>query len=753
MKRRLLLLLVVMLGTVAQGQTYPEVSIFDIQNVSVADLQACNDTSAFFGDTVTVTGVVLTDGNLAETASGSVQGGYRPQVYICDTGQAVIGSFSCIEVHGVFPGAGGNLPVSALDNLIAGTVVEITGDIQRFAGHTQINPLSNSAVVPLSIESVPQPLVLNVGDLNDDQRVNELPTGEQWESAYIEIQNVTVTSVNIFSGNRISFDVADQNGNLINISDRFLVQHLPSWTTVNPSSPATTGSFVAPAVGTNYNFIRGIARHSENGCTGAGGRGYELNPFDASHYDVGVTPPNISEVGRDPVVPTSTDVVTISATITDVDGTVTSQTLHYTDDPNAAAGAFTVVNMSLVGGTTDEYEADIPAFADGTLVRYFIEADDDGGNTTTAPFTPAGQTVPNVFFYTVRDNGLSIPDLQLVINPTGDASQFLGEEVTVDGIVTGATKPFGLGSVFIQDETATEWAGIMCVGNSDLTTLFRGERVRITGTVQENFGFTRLSVSPGGVERLDTTCIALDPVILDPSDSAGIASGEWEKYESMLVAYVNTGGGQVHMTNPQLNPFADYTVGSSASANFANSATVQAGRFDNNNFSSLWVSLVSDPQWELTDGEMEVPPVITALGQTFDTLQGVLAYSFGLYKLLPRNNADLIGFSETLEPVPADTTCNPGSGSGVGIDEVIARNAINVFPNPANAWVRIEAPTTNQPLRATVLDLTGRTITTTRTFTGSHVVDVQSLNPGMYFLRVTDVDGTLIGGYKVLINR
>ena len=101
---------------------------------------------------------------------------------------------------------------------------------------------------------------------------------------------------------------------------------------VNPSSPQTDGEFVAPIPGTKYESLRGIILHSENGCSGGTGRGYELNPFDKSHYKVGDTPPSITEVKRTPLVPTSSDNLTISAKIIDFNGSVVSQKLYYTDD-------------------------------------------------------------------------------------------------------------------------------------------------------------------------------------------------------------------------------------------------------------------------------------------------------------------------------------------------------------------------------------------------------------------------------------
>ena len=70
--------------------------------------------------------------------------------------------------------------------------------------------------------------------------INQVETGEQWEGVYIEITDVTVVSVNNFVAGgveRVSFNVADANGNVLVVSDRFLAQRGP---TNNPP-----GSFVA----------------------------------------------------------------------------------------------------------------------------------------------------------------------------------------------------------------------------------------------------------------------------------------------------------------------------------------------------------------------------------------------------------------------------------------------------------------------------------------------------------------------------
>ena len=83
MKRQLLSLVCTVLSLTAFGQSY--VSISDINYVSATDLAACDDTSAYLGQTIITRGVVVTPGNVSEVSSGSVTGGARPFIFIQDT--------------------------------------------------------------------------------------------------------------------------------------------------------------------------------------------------------------------------------------------------------------------------------------------------------------------------------------------------------------------------------------------------------------------------------------------------------------------------------------------------------------------------------------------------------------------------------------------------------------------------------------------------------------------------------------------
>lgn len=732
MKKQLLVLTLGLFGILyANAQT--SVSVRDIQFVSATDLAACTDLSAYDGQTIKTVGIVIHDGNLTEIASGSVIGGYRPGVHIIDTASgATMGSFSTVQIHGVYEDAGGqNQPVTSLDNLVAGMIVEVVGEVGGFSGETQLSPSDASSVTVIGTTTdIPVPAVVDMSLLNDNSRVNKLSTGEAWEGSFVTVENVTVVAVSVFSnGARVSFDISDANGNTMNVSDRFLAQKLASWVPRNASSPANRTAFVAPVVGTRYASLSGIVLHSQNGCTGGTGRGYELNPFDTSHYKIGDTPPGITEVTRDPLVPTSTESVTVSAKILDFNGTVDAQNLYYSTDLTAANTAFTQVAMTLKAGSSDEYEATIPANADGTIVKYYITAEDNDGNVTHEPFSASNMTGATAF-YTVRDAGLTIRDIQYVLDPTGnDASPYVGQTVTVKGYVTASAKPYDLEDIYIQDLDATEWGGIRLTGNADLLELWRTEEVEITGSVEESFGFTQIQVT--SVSKTGNTG-EITPVELPASDSVGRSEEGYEKYESMLVRFVNAGD-RVKISAPQFNPFGEWTVSDDTAANYENSAKVQTGIRNNNNNSSLWVSAISDSIFETTEGILEVPVVEVTKDMDMEAIQGILYYGFGEFALRPRNNDDLIDFSPALEA--AEYAKDTATNSVASLQAV----GVSFYPNPARDYITINA-TNNESATVAVRSLQGKVLSTL-TVKGTARLSIADLSTGVYILEYTTTNG------------
>jgi hypothetical protein len=740
MRRILTLCAAVMMSALLHGQSIPLVSIQQIN--TPIDLAACNDTSSFLGDTVRFRAHVVTDGGLSEVASSSVQGGNRPFIYVVDTAQnGIIDSLGGMEIMGVYvDGSGNSQPIPGFTALFQGDKVEVTGIVQQFDGNTQFTTLDvNSVTLLTSGDLLPSAFVpksLTAADLNDNQRVNNITSGEYWQNGFVELSNVTVVQVIPFSGSRVSFNVADAAGNVVNVSDRFLAQRTPSHTTVNPNSPSATGNgaFIAPSVGTFYTSLKGIVRHSANGCTGGTGRGYEINPFDSSHYAVGASAPSISNVFSFPVIPSSSDSVLISADIADADGSIDTVQLYWSANGSMASGSFGAVNINLVSGSTYEYK--IPANPDGTLVRYWIRAVDNDGSAVTFPVSPASAVNPFFNHYTVRDNGLRIFDIQYSGNGTG-GSVFEGQTVTVRGYITSARRDCDLEYVYMQDPNDTIFAGIALIPNQDLDNVYRDQEVLITGTVQETFGVTYLNVDNyvglSGSQKIM-------PTPIDPSDD----NLNKEMYEGMLVSYQNPTGGKVFVSNADAG-FAEYTLATDASFGASQSSRVLTGRQAGTSAtSSLYVSLISDSTWVTNGGNLMVPAIITTATMDMDAMHGILWFSFGNYKLLPRNNFDIINLS-----TPVDTMgCNVPTN--VSVQEV-ANADIAIYPNPAAAAFAIESQ--QAELSYTLLDLNGRVILRSTKASLKHQVNVTELPAGVYVLTTTETKSGLSTSHRVVIGQ
>lgn len=712
--RKFLLLFCVLfgLGLSAQAQ-FPNVTIQDIQTVSAPALANCVDTTAYLGDTVVVTGVVVTHPD-----SNALTNTTRAQIWIRNG----YGPFSGLDVIQFFdPNNNG------MASLLPGDSVQITGEVTEFGpGETEILPIENININILGAGANIQPTLITACDLNNANQENQLPSGEPLEGSYVELQNVTVISVTPFSGGtRVSYVVQDVNGCVVNISDRYLVQRLPN------GNPA--GTFVAPAVGAQYDLIRGIVTHSPNGCTGSGGRGYEINPTKESDYDLNdsLSCPTASNIMRNVVTPTSSQTVTVSADIEDLDG-VMSATLYYA--VGVSNNSYTPVNMSLGSGSVlnGNWNGDIPAQADGAFVKYYICTSDSNSNSCCFPDVP-GSFDP--LFYRVRDNGTTIFDVQFVPNTfSNGTSGYLDMEVTVEGVVTASAEANNLGFVFIQQENELAWAGIMCTDNPSLATLLVGDKVNITGTVRENFGFTRLedvsSVATAGTGTI--TPLALDPAIFSSYDFATN-----EAYEGMLIELTNPNGSvNVVDNNPDApSNFAEWRLGNDP-FDPSNGTRVLTGRVTNSAYSSLNVSFVNDVQWASTDGIMNVSPVVVNTGDQFDWVRGVIAYTFGNMKILPRNDMDFSG--------------------GVNVEDGLG-HSIAAYPNPVSELFNVDYTfsTTQVNATATVYDLMGRSMKqiALSEVAGKATINMSDLTAGTYILQVSSDNAGMIKTVKFNVAR
>lgn len=700
----------VLTGLTAWAQ-YPLVTVQQIQNVSAGTLGACADSSSLNGDTVRVHAVVTTVPDSAAFTNTT-----RGQMWV----RSGYGPFSGLDV---IQFSDPNL--NGMSSLIVGDSVELTGVVFEFSGHeTELILLDNVQINILNSGATVLPTIAPISDLNDATQVNLLQTGETWEGQYIEVQNATVVSVDPFSGGtRVSFVIQDGAGNRLNVTDKFRAQRLPS------GNPA--GRFIAPNVGDTYTYIRGIISHSPNGCTGAtNGRGYELSPtMWPSDYGLASAAPSIISVSRSTVTPTSTQAVNVNANILDNSQNVASAALFYA--VGVGTTSYTQVAMTLSAGTNTNgtWTASIPAQADGSFVKYYVCATDNNGNQSCNRAVPTGS---DPFFYTVRDNGTTIVDVQYVPTTFGSANSGYDDmTVTVEGVVTASAEATNLGFVFIQQENELAWAGLMLTDNPSLATLTVGQKVRVTGTVNESFNFTRLE-QVSSIQVLGTGSIT--PLTLSPSTFTTYSHANNEPYEGMLIDIACSGGNCLYVVDNNADDpsnFAEYRVGCDL-FNPIDGCRVLAGRVTNSTYSSLNFSYVNDPQWATVDGIMNVSPIVVQNGDDFGGLRGIIVYTFSNMKLIPRNNNDALSAGP----------CGPNAVSDA------IKGSVELFPNPVDASfrVRYNFEGLQEGATATIVDLMGRPVKTVRLngAQGETSIDASELAAGQYLLKVAAENGAMI---------
>lgn len=659
----------------AQAQ-YPLVSIHDLQYIDAPSLAAGIDTSIYYKDTVQVEGIVTFD----PCDYGLSTTGSRVGTWLQD---AAGGSFNGVHVL-IDAAAIGlsnlntlNNDVQFIDNFQVGNKVKCTGIVSSFGlssapvpGNTQILILPVASSITGIGQTIPAPPVVNISDFSQNDgtggQIIQRTTGEQWEGTYVQFNNVQVVDISYGTGSsigRVFWSIQDQAGNKIQIRD------VSGWMRNDTSDNfcTATGSNtpvlwdVAPYANATISFVRGqIVEY----CSTTSGCSYAVSPRDFT--DIGVVtaaPPIISNLHLSNPVPSTTETQTVSATITDVDGTVSGATLYY----SVGLGNTTFSSVAMTGaGST--WSGTIPAIAtDSVYVNYWIKALDNSGNHANYPDSLATGT-----FYWVNNSGInSIKDVQW--NPTGNGTPIYANktisDLNIEGIVMSTTGFLDLGYVTIQDGVGP-WHGIFMRGQN-LSTLHRGDKIKITkAKIYENFNVTYLDsttyslVSSGNPLYDAYMGLSTESVRLAVFDQT-------EPYEGSLVGFNN-----VYVVNQ--NPDDPSTFGEwSVDVNTTDNLGMRCDDYSNDIGFDFGLDSLS-------------------LNQNLDYLYGIMYYSFSNWKIMPRNKNDIEGYA-TL--------------TGIGNDPLHLVNGVSVYPNPAAARFNVSFELkSSENLTIELLDVSGRII-------------------------------------------
>lgn len=607
---------------------YPLTEIYDVQYRDDASLSLDDDLSTLEGDTIRVQGIVIFDPcTYALSTSGSRIGTYL-------AAQDEFGNWTGLHVL-IDPSASGyagtleelNDESLFIDNFQLGNVVECTGIVSTFDGNTQLLLLPIASEV-IGFDTPPTATVSSISDfsLSDGAggQLIQTITGEPLEGVYVELDNVFVVDVSYnVSTLRWTWSLQDVDGNKIQVRDvsGFFRNDLASddecniWSGGSAEETATPEEYTAPTEGTYLSYVKGVINES------FGSTVYTIAPLVLS--DVGTSlaaPPTVSDIIRSPLVATSTDNVTISATIIDLDGTVAYADLYYSY--GIGATGFTATPMTSAG---DTYTGTIPGpGTDGEYVNYYIKAVDNDGNEIESPASASPLT------YVVYDAGITqISQLQYTPFSNGN-SLFNNDSITtglnITGIVTASKQIYDLNLLTIQDSDAP-WSGIFIISSAGdgTETLFRGDEIRIYGgKVIENFGQTSLRSIV--YEKLsDKNPLPAFTSGLIPLDIDAKIFEASEPYEGMLVKFEN-----VYETMENADPTATDPVYGFGEWRMNTSLTIDQGLRVNDNSYSVF--------YEFGVDSIDV-------GDELDFVQGILTYSFSNYKLEPRDMNDIAGFS------------------------------------------------------------------------------------------------------------
>ncbi|MDT8408761.1 MAG: endonuclease/exonuclease/phosphatase family protein [Wenzhouxiangellaceae bacterium] len=262
----------------------------------------------------------------------------------------------------------------------------------------------------------------------------------------------------------------------------------------------------------------------------------------------------------------------------------------------------------VVSGNTVEWAFD--RLGPAQSIRFELSVDSDAGisdGTISTNLLNVGATLNGAptseaaEFDTTFRARVTINEIQQVADPaTADTSLRVGEVVWTEGVVTAAPGEIaGSGTLVMQTTAGGAWSGLVVDGDFGSSGIQRGDEIRVVGEVVESSTLTRL-VSAGhellGQAALPAPAM-LNTLAFPQQDPA--ASEQWE---SVLIEFSG-------VVVTEALDFGEW-------------------RFDDGSGAAR-----GDDSGSIT--------LTPAVGDQYGFLRGIGWFSFGDYKLQPRNNSDI----------------------------------------------------------------------------------------------------------------
>jgi hypothetical protein len=277
---------------------------------------------------------------------------------------------------------------------------------------------------------------------------------------------------------------------------------------------------------------------------------------------------------------------------------------------------------------------------------------------------------------------VSIFNIQNTTAPNGDSPEN-GNIVTTKGVVTGVIQNGpAAGTFFLQDGDGA-WNGLYIFESG--TVVNRGDSVTVSGTVDE-FNNTTELVSVTNI-TINNSGNALPAATVLTSTNVN-----QEDYEGVLIQVVNAPATSV-------------------------GATLGFGL------------------WEINDGSGGVqldddifPYANNAVLGTAYSVTGPVQYSFGTFKILPRDINDIV--------------------LATGINE-LNNVVVSVYPNPVKNNITFDLDINSFNVK--VMDVTGKVVKRASSLSNKLSLSTSNINNGIYFYSITDEKGNFIQANRFVV--
>ena len=674
-----------------QAQNYPKKTIMEIMNIPADSLLAGSLNAPTVGDTVIVRGVVSIPPVVNfpdDTRKIMIAGNRNYAIYLQDQ--------NAIEFAGMPILCDTSNVASNFVRLKKGQLIEVVIRVTAFPinnklGTTQGEVLSTGIVEfiddEITLPAPPAALVSNFNSGKVTAATYNVASGSKYVGMKVEFSNLIVSSLVKGTNQRSTIILSDADGNEIYLRDQS--NHYRT-------DAVQLGTYTAPTEGTKIKKIRGYI--STNNIAG------QPVPFMLSpgmpediELDMGSAPPVITSIRstRAKAFPASSEIVPIAIGI--------------------KQGALPVASVKAYYSFDGLWTATIPVFSaiqNGTaLAKWFVRVNDESGLSLKSPL---GDTTG--FYYRILDRAPKIADIREKLQANG-GSVYEGYSISITGTVTASASDIpneavNAPRVYVQD-AITPYSGLFVrtTSPSSVVRAFpRGAKVKVTGIIRENFGVTSIdSVNAQETQLISTEGDAFAPVLVSTTDFARKSQGTTsaEQWESMLVTLQN-----VIVTDSNADGASNFGEFNVVNASLYNSATESLSkmRVETDDGSSTYGSSSSSGK------------TVLARGTGIKNLTGIMYFSFGNYKLVPRTNADI-------------------ALGAVSIEEDVISGQFEITPHPVRttALIQCEITTINQPILK-ILNLSGQELHTIETLTlqgALHSAIIPSgLPAGMYIFKM-----------------